>query len=81
MAGSEAPGYWHCVSLIFVIFTTLRSMEWLAPDYQNYLVFINETGQNISQLPLLTKNMMLKRQFVTYMFNMIYGCFHNQLIG
>ena len=58
MAGSEAHGSWHCVSSIFAIFAILRSMEWPAPDYWNSLVFINETGKKVSQVPLLMKNMM-----------------------
>ena len=55
MAGSEAHGSRHCVSSIFAI---LRSMEWPAPDYQNSLVFKNETGQEVAHVPLLMKNMM-----------------------
>ena len=43
MAGSEAHGSWHCVSSIFVIYAILRSREWPKPDYQNSLVFMNET--------------------------------------
>ena len=44
---------WHCVSSFFAIFAILRSREWPAPDYQNSLVFMNETIQNFSQVPLL----------------------------
>ena len=58
MAGSEAHGSWHCVLSIFVIFAILRGMEWPAPDYQNFLVFMNETRKKVSQDPILTKNMM-----------------------
>ena len=77
MARSEAHGSWHCV---LSIFTILWSMEWPTPDYQNSLVFINKTGQKVSQVPLLMKNIMWKRQRLTYMFNIRYGCFCNQLI-
>ena len=57
MARLEAHGSWHYVSSVFAIFAILRSMEWPAPDYQNSLFFINETGQKVAQLPLLMKNM------------------------
>ena len=46
MAGSEAHGLWHCVLSIFAIIAILRRLEWPALDYQNYLVFKNETGKN-----------------------------------
>ena len=46
MDGSEAHASWHFVLLIFVFFAILRSMEWTAPDYQNSLVFMNETGKH-----------------------------------
>ena len=81
MAGLELHGSWHCVSSIFAIFAILRSMERPASDYHSSLVFINETGQNVSQVPLLVNKMMLKGQHLTYMFNMRYGCFLNQLIS
>ena len=55
MAGSEAHGLWYCISSIFAI---LRSMEWPVPDYQNSLVFVNETGQKLSQVPPLMNNVM-----------------------
>ena len=80
MAESELYGSWHCVSSIFMILVILRSMEWPAPDYQKSLVFINETGE-ISQMPLLMKNMTWKLQRLTYMFNIIYGCFRNQIMN
>ena len=40
MAGLEAHGSWHSVSLIFAI---MQSTEWPATDYHNSLVFVNET--------------------------------------
>ena len=43
MAGSEVYGSWYCVLSIFAIFTILWSREWPTPDYQNSLVFMNET--------------------------------------
>ena len=33
----------HSLS-IFALFAIMWSMEWPAPDYQNSLVFMNETG-------------------------------------
>ena len=81
MAGSEAHGSWYYVSSIFAIFAILRSMEWPAPYYQNSLVFMNETGKKISQVPLLMKNMMWERQYLVYMFNIRHGCFCNQLLS
>ena len=45
MVGLESHGLWHFVLSIFAIFAILRSMEWPASDYHNYLVFINETGK------------------------------------
>ena len=39
----------------FCIFPILRSMEWPAPDYHKSLVFMNETGQRVSQVPLVTE--------------------------
>ena len=66
MAGSEAHGLWHCVLSMFVI---LRSMDCPTPDYQNSLVFMNETGPKISQVTLLMKNMMSKLQRLMYMLN------------
>ena len=58
MAGLEAHDSWHCVSSILAIFTIMPSMEWPTPDYQNSLVFMNETGEMFLQVPLLMKNMM-----------------------
>ena len=58
MAGSEAHGLWHCVLLIFDFFAILQSMEWPAPDYQNSPVFMNETGQIFSQVPLIMNKTM-----------------------
>ena len=81
MAGSGAHGSWHFVSSIFAIFAILQSMGWSALDYHNYIVFMNETGQKIPQVPFLMKNMMWKIQRLTYMLNIIYRCFHNQLIS
>ena len=34
---------------------TVRGIH--ASDYQNYLIFINETRQKVSQVPLIMKNM------------------------
>ena len=66
MAGSEAHSLWHCVLSIYAIFAVLRSMECPTPDYQNSLVFRNETGQTFVQMPLIMNNMMQKRLCLTY---------------
>ena len=58
MDRSEDHGSWHCVLSILAIFAILRSMELPTLDYQNSLVFINETKQNVDQVPLLMKNVM-----------------------
>ena len=81
MARSEAHGSWHWVLLLFAIFTILRISEWLATDYQNSLVFMNETRTPTPQpqVTLLMKNMMWKYQGLTHMFSKIYGWFRNQL--
>ena len=75
MEGSYAPGLWHCVSLIFVIFAILQSMKWPAPDYHNSLIFMSESRQNIAKMPLLSKNMVWNRQLLMYMFRIRYGFF------
>ena len=81
MDGSEAHGSWHCVSLIFTFSVNLRSMEWPATYYQNSLVFMNENVQKVAQVSLLMNYIIWKIQRLTYMFNIRYGCFHNQLIS
>ena len=57
MVGLEAHGLLLCVLLVFAIFAILQSMEWPAPDYQNSLDFMNETGPKGDHAPLLMKNM------------------------
>ena len=58
MARLEANGSWHCVSSTFAVFAILRSINWPAPDYQNSLIFMNETITKVDQLLQLMKNMM-----------------------
>ena len=76
----EAHGSWNFVLSVFVIFAILWVREWPAPDYHISLVFMNEPRKKFAQVPISVKNMMWKCQCLTYMFNIRYGYFRNQLI-